>query len=225
MDNNGIIIINKPLGITSMDVIRQLRKLTNIKKIGHAGTLDPLASGVLIVAIGKATKKINDLMSLSKQYKTTVDMSQFSTTDDEEGDKTKIKINKIPKQEEIYNTIQKKFIGVIEQIPPIYSAIKIKGKKAYQLAREGKEVVMRSRNVRIEKIQVRDYQWPILKLHIQCSKGTYIRSLGKDIGVELGVAGYLTKLKRISIGDFKIQNSVDLNQLNSNNWKQYLINI
>lgn len=220
----GIMIIDKPLNITSMDVIRYLRKVTNIRKIGHAGTLDPLATGVLIVAIGKATKRINELMGLTKKYKTTVDLSAFSTTDDAEGKKTKVKVKKIPTKEEIEKIIKKKFIGEIEQTPPIYSAIKVKGKRAYELAREGKEVKMKSRTVTIDRIRIRDYQWPYLKLKIKCSKGTYIRSLGKDIGTALGVGGYLTKLKRTSIGQFKIKQSIKLNKLKSDNWKKYLLN-
>ena len=223
-DIKGIMIIDKPLNITSMDVIRYLRKITNIRKIGHAGTLDPLATGVLIVALGKATKRINELMGLKKKYKTTIDLSAFSTTDDMEGEKTKVKIKKIPTREEIDKIIKKNFTGQIEQTPPIYSAIKIKGKRAHQLAREGKEIKMKSRIITIDRIRIRDYQWPYLKLKIKCSKGTYIRSLGKDIGTALGVGGYLTKLRRTSIGEFKIKRSIQLNQLNSKNWKNYLLN-
>jgi tRNA pseudouridine55 synthase len=221
----GIIIVNKPLEITSMDVIRYLRRITHIKKIGHAGTLDPLASGVLIVAIGKATKKINEFMGMVKKYKTTIDLRAFSTTDDAEGEKTQVKIKKIPTLEEIEYVIKNNFIGEIDQTPPIYSAIKIKGQKAYDLARKGIDVEIKSRKVMIYKIKIKKYEWPFLTLKIKCSKGTYIRSLGKDIGKKLHTGGYLTKLKRTAIGKYNIKNSVPLNTLTSYNWKQYLENI
>ena len=219
---NGIININKPLHITSMDVIRKLRKITHVKKIGHAGTLDPLASGVLLVAIGKYTKKINELMGLKKGYKTTINLSAYSTTDDAEGEKTEIKNPKIPSLEKIEKTIKDHFIGKIEQTPPIYSAIKINGKRAYDLARDGKKPEMKSRTIEIYKIKIKKYEYPYLTIKVECSKGTYIRSLGKDIGTKLGLAGYLTKLKRTKIGDFKIKDSVKLDSLTSDNWKNYL---
>ncbi len=222
MNDKGIIIVNKPLNITSMDVIRYLRKVTKIKKIGHAGTLDPLASGVLIVAIGKATKKINEFMGMKKSYKTKIDLRSFSSTDDAEGEKTLVNIKNKPTLEEIEKVIRRHFTGEIEQIPPIYSAIKIKGQKAYDLARAGKEVKMKPRQVTIYKIKIRKYEWPYLKLKIKCSKGTYIRSLGRDIGKKLGTGGFLAKLERTAIGQFKLKNSIDLNKINSSNWREFL---
>ncbi|VVU95466.1 TruB family pseudouridylate synthase (N terminal domain) [seawater metagenome] len=221
-NENGFLNINKPLNITSMDVIRYLRKVTKIKKIGHAGTLDPLASGVLLVAIGKYTKKINEFMGMVKKYETTIDLRSFSTTDDAEGEKTEVNIQKKPNLEEIEKTIKNNFIGDITQIPPIYSALKIKGKKAYELAREGKNVEMKPRQVKIDAIKILNYEWPYLTLDITCSKGTYIRSLGRDIGKELNTGGYLTMLKRTAIGNYTIQESVELSKINSGNWKNYL---
>ena len=218
----GIFLINKPLNITSMDVIRYLRKITGIKKIGHAGTLDPLAKGLLIVALGKGTKLINNFMGLPKKYKTTIDLRSFSKTDDMEGEKTNVEIKKIPTIEDIVKIIKIKFTGDIEQTPPIYSAIKVKGKRAYDLARQGKDVKLRPRTVHIYKIKILKYQWPFLTLKIKCSKGTYIRSLGRDIGIALGVGGFLTKLKRLSIGKFKLEKATNLKDINSKNWQDFL---
>lgn len=221
----GIMLINKPLNITSMDVIRYLRKVTGLKKIGHAGTLDPLAEGLLIVALGKATKMINTFMGLPKKYKTTIDLRSLSSTDDMEGNKTHIKIKKIPTLNDVEKIINNKFIGDIEQTPPIYSAIKVNGKRAYDLARKGEVFKLNSRIVHIYKIKILKYEWPYLKLKIKCSKGTYIRSLGKDIGIGLGVGGYLTKLKRLSIGEFKVADSIKLKDINKKNWRNYLQNV
>lgn len=219
----GIMLINKPLNITSMDVIRYLRKVIPIKKIGHAGTLDPLAKGLLVVAIGKATKLISNYMGLPKSYITKIDLRSFSTTDDMEGEKSLVDIRKIPSILDIEKVIKKKFIGDIVQTPPIYSAIKVNGKRAYDLARSGKDFKLKSRIVHIYKIEILEYEWPFLKLKIKCSKGTYIRSLGKDIGKALNTGGHLIKLKRMSIGEFKIEDSIKLNEINKENWKKYLI--
>ncbi len=219
---SGILNINKPLNITSMDVIRYLRKVTKIKKIGHAGTLDPLASGVLLVAVGKATKQINNLMLMTKEYNTTIDLRSFSSTDDEEGEKTLVDIKDEPTEEEISKLLKEKFTGDIEQIPPIYSAIKIKGKKAYEIARKGETIEMKPRSVKIYEIKIVNYEWPYLKLYVKCGKGTYIRSLGRDIGSSLKTGGYLTKLERIGIGSFKINESVDLKEIIASNWKNYI---
>ena len=219
----GFININKPINYTSMDVIRYLRKVTKIKKIGHAGTLDPLATGVLIVAIGKYTKKINLIMDQSKSYFTIIDLSKFSSTDDEEGEKTIVDVQEIPTIDQINNIIKSKFLGEIEQIPPIYSAIKIKGKKAYDLARQGIDVEMKSRKVFIDNIEIVDYNWPYLSLNINCGKGTYIRSIGRDIGKELNTGGYLTKLVRTRIGSYNLNDSIDLESITSETFNQSIL--
>ena len=219
----GFININKPINYTSMDVIRYLRKVTKIKKIGHAGTLDPLATGVLIVAIGKYTKKINLIMDQSKSYFTIIDLSKFSSTDDEEGEKTIVDIKEIPTIDQINRIINSKFSGEIEQIPPIYSAIKIKGKRAYDLARHGKNVEMKSRKVFIDNIQIVDYNWPYLSLNIECGKGTYIRSIGRDIGKELNTGGYLTKLVRTRIGSYNLNDSIDLESITPETFNQSIL--
>ena len=220
---SGILIIDKPLNITSMDVIRRLRKITGIKKIGHAGTLDPLATGVLVVALSKKyTKRINEIMSTKKRYETEINLSAFSETDDAEGKKDYIVVNKKPTINEVKNVL-KKFIGEIDQVPPIYSAIKINGKKAYDLARKGELIKMKKRKVFIEDIKLISYDYPSLRIKVKCGKGTYIRSLGRDIGKSLNTGGYLTFLRRTKVGKFSIENSVKLDDLNENNYEKFLL--
>ncbi len=211
---NGLIIINKPLTWTSMDVIRKLRRITGIRKIGHAGTLDPLATGVLLVCIGKATKKINDLMATQKEYIANIDLSAISNTLDAEGELTPVTITDIPSLGKIEQTL-KQFIGTIEQIPPKYSAIKIGGRAAYKWAREGKEVPIASRPVTIDSIEILDYSWPNLKIKVSCGKGTYIRSLARDIGKVLSTGGYLSGLIRTQVGPYNLDEALDIASLDS----------
>lgn len=211
---NGLIVINKPLGISSMDVIRKLRRITQIKKIGHNGTLDPLATGVMLVCIGPATKKIRFLMGLDKTYTTTIDLSATSTTEDLEGIVTPYKVEKIPTQEDIEKVLPQ-FLGTITQIPPRFSAIKIQGKRAYKQARNDATITVPPRMVTINSIQITNYAWPHLELFIDCQTGTYIRSLGRDIGKALQTGGYLTKLERTSIGKYTIDQAIFLDNITS----------
>lgn len=206
---DSILIINKPLYFSSMDVIRRLRKKLNMKKIGHAGTLDPLATGVLIVCTGKKTKLINQFMDLPKEYVTTIDFSHVSTTDDGEGTITKVKVDTVPTKEDLIKAF-KVFTGNILQVPPKYSAIKIQGRVAYKMARNGETFIMPPRQVSVYSIELLSYEWPLCTIKIKCEKGTYIRSLGADIGKELKVGGYLTKLERIAIGEHTVEEAIDL---------------
>ena len=206
------LIINKPLNVTSMDVIRVLRRITGIKKIGHAGTLDPLATGVLIICYGKGTKQISSFMDMTKQYKAEINLSAFSETDDREGELTAVEIKKQPTLKDIENIIPQ-FIGTIEQMPPKYSALKVKGKRAYDLARQGKEVELQARQVTIDSIDILNYEWPLLTLDIVCGKGTYIRALARDVGTALDTGGYLTKLERSAIGSYTLDESFMLDDI------------
>lgn len=209
---DGLLIINKPLHITSMDVIRKIRKLSGIRKVGHAGTLDPLASGVLLVCLGKATKNINSLMDTKKTYIAEIDLTAFSETDDAEGILTSVDIKEIPSKAKI-DQVLKEFIGDIEQLPPKYSALKIGGKPAYELAREGKEVFILPRTVTIYNIELLNYNWPKLRIKVDCGKGTYIRSLARDIGKKLNTGGYLTELIRIKVGLYTLEQAINLESL------------
>lgn len=204
--------INKPKGPTSHDVVDSIRQITHIKKVGHAGTLDPLASGVLVIAVGReATKKISEIVKKEKEYIATIKLGQTSTTDDEEGEKTTtVKAqNFAPRRDDIKNIV-KQFIGHIQQIPPAYSAIKVRGQTAYKLARKGKDVKLDAREVEIKEIEILEYEWPVLKLRVVTGSGVYIRSLARDIGKELGVDGYLADLVRTRIGDFTLDNSYSI---------------
>ena len=213
---NGLLIVNKSLYYTSMDVIRILRKLTGVKKIGHAGTLDPLATGVLLVCIGKeATKKIDQFMNMEKEYTAEINLSSFSETDDSEGPLINVGVKVAPSLDEINNCLRK-FVGEIEQVPPKYSAIKVNGKSAYKRARQGEHVQLKSRTVFIKKIELLSYEWPLLKVQVVCGKGVYIRSLARNIGECLQTGGYVKSLIRTRIGQFNLLQAIGLEVLAKN---------
>jgi len=200
-----ILFIDKPKGITSFDVIRRLRNKLGIKKMGHAGTLDPLATGLLIIAIGSATKEISKYMNLPKEYEVLVEFGKTSTTYDADGEITQCILNDVGRGE--FEKVLEGFIGEIMQTPPIFSAKKIKGVRAYDLARQGKEVKLEPRKVQIDKIEILEWSWPFVRLRVNCGKGTYIRSLAHDIGEKLGCGGYVKELRRTAIGEFKVENA------------------
>lgn len=207
----GIYNIYKPKGPTSYDIIRQVKRLTSEKRIGHGGTLDPLASGVLVVAIGREfTKQLDQVVLGEKEYIASIKLGETSTTLDEEGEKTRFDFAKTPTNEDI-NQALKKFIGEINQTPPAYSALKINGQPAYKLARAGRDVELKSRKIKIKDIELLEYSFPILKINVTCSSGTYIRTLAQDIGLELKTGGYLTDLVRTRIANFNIKDSINLN--------------
>ena len=207
----GIIGIIKPKGISSFDVIRKLRQMSDIKKIGHAGTLDPLATGVLVVGVGKqACQKLNSIVKKEKEYIAKIKLGVNSTTDDEEGDRKIVNIENIPLLSQ-NKEILPEFQGKIYQTPPIFSAIKIQGQPAYKLARQGKKVVLKKRLVEIKQIKILKYKWPYLELKVITGPGVYIRSLAKDIGKKLKTGGYLADLERTRVGDFKKENCLLIN--------------
>ena len=200
-----IVGIIKPKGPTSNDIVQKVKKITG-KKVGHAGTLDPLASGVLVLGIDKDTKRLNEVVKKEKEYVATFKFGAYSTTDDEEGEKTEIEVKEIPSREKV-EEIVKEFIGEISQIPPKYSAIKIKGKEAYKLARKGEDVSLEPRMVKIEKIEILGYDYPFLEVKIVTGPGVYIRSLARDIGEKLKVGGYMAELERTRVGNYTKENS------------------
>lgn len=208
----GIYNIHKPKGPTSRQILNRLKSKSTSKKIGHAGTLDPLADGVLIVAIGREyTKKINQEVNKSKEYKAIIKLGETSSTDDEEGEKTQVVSESNPELslDKIKQTLTG-FSGEIEQIPPIYSAVKVKGQEAYKLARQGKKVDIKSKRVYVYSIEILDYNWPMLTLKVITGPGCYIRSLARDIGEALQVGGYLQELTRTKVGDYVIENSIHI---------------
>lgn len=207
----GIIVVNKPKGITSFDVIRKLKKILKTKKIGHTGTLDPLATGVMLVCVGRATKLASDLEAKDKIYIADFDIGYATDTYDIEG--KKIAENTIEISKENLEQSIKKFIGNIKQIPPMYSAIKIDGNKLYHLARKGIEVERPERNVTIEYINLLDFKDNKVKIETKVSKGCYIRSLVYDIGEDLGTYATMTALQRKQVGDYSLENSYSLEQI------------
>lgn len=208
----GFLNVYKPKGKTSHDVVAILRRVTKIKQIGHTGTLDPFAEGVLPICIGKATRLI-EYLNDDKAYIGTVQLGKSTTTYDLEGETVEVS-DKTPDLEEIENEL-KNFRGDIEQLPPIYSAIKVNGKKLYEYARKGEEVEIKPRSVNISELKILNYDQEnrILELYIKCSKGTYIRSIAHDLGKNLRCFGHLIKLVRVKAGDFEVKNSVKLEDL------------
>ncbi len=221
----GLLNVYKPKGKTSHDVVAFLRRVTKIKCIGHTGTLDPFAEGVLPVCIGKATRIIEYLED-DKSYIGTIQLGCSTTTYDTEGEVVKENFEKKVTKDEV-DFVLNDFRGEIEQIPPIYSAIKIKGKKLYEYARKGEEVKIPPRRVFINELKVLRYEPQLnqIELYISCSKGTYIRSLANDIGEKLGVYGHLIKLIRTKAGLFELDNAVHLEELNTpEKINEYLMN-
>ena len=219
----GFLNVYKPKGKTSHDIVAILRRLTKIKQIGHTGTLDPFAEGVLPICIGKSTRLI-EYINDDKAYIGTVQFGKATTTYDLEGECTKTSDKQIS-LEEIENALTN-FKGEIEQTPPIFSAIKVNGKKLYEYARKGEKIEVQPRKVTISNLKITrfDFEKQTVELYIECSKGTYIRSIANDLGENLGVYGHLIKLVRVKAGDFVIENSVQLEALETiENIKENLI--
>ena len=186
-----------------------MRRITGEKRVGHAGTLDPLATGVLVVGIGRdATKRLGDIIGSEKEYIATVKLGKTSTTYDAEGEIV-AGGSTIPTRGEVEKVLEN-FEGKITQVPPIYSAINVKGKRAYKLARAGIKVKMEPREVEVKKIEILKYEWPVLKLRAVTGSGFYVRSLAHDIGQKLGCGGYLLELKRTRVGNFDIEDTIKL---------------
>jgi len=224
---SGVINLDKPAGLSSAAAVARVKRLLpRGTKIGHAGTLDPFATGVLLLLVGRATKLCERLMDQPKQYQTTIKFGATTATDDPESAEQPWSqpIVVEPTREQIDATIPS-FIGQIQQRPPAYSAMKIGGRRAYDLARKGHEVEMKPRPVRMYGIDVIDYSWPLLQLRIDCGRGTYIRSLARDIGAALNVGGYLTQLRRTRVGRFDVTGAVRLEELTAQNLASHLHSI
>jgi tRNA pseudouridine55 synthase len=215
-DNNPFaegqaLLIDKPLDWTSFDVVRKLRGMVKIKKVGHAGTLDPLATGLLIVCTGKYTKRINEYMAQEKEYTGTITLGAITPTFDLESEPENFKdtssITPLLLQQAVAQ-----LTGPIEQVPPIHSAIKKDGKRAYELARKGKEVKLDPRHVVIHVFELTDVRLPVVGFRVVCSTGTYIRSLANDLGAILGCGGYLSRLCRTRIGEFRLEQAMTMEE-------------
>lgn len=207
-----VLLINKPLRWTSFDVVNKLRYKLKIKKIGHAGTLDPLATGLLIICTGKMTKRIEEFMGFEKEYTGKFVLGQTTPSFDLETEVSEpIDISHLT-PEMILNAT-KPLTGNIEQLPPAHSAIRIGGKRAYEFARKGQEVELKTREVEVREFEITSIQLPIVNFRISCSKGTYIRSIARDFGENLGVGAYLSELCRTRIGDYWLENAQTIDEV------------
>ncbi len=216
---DGILLIDKPAGWTSFDVVNKVRRLIATEqgkkpkqvKVGHSGTLDPLATGLLVILVGSYCKRAQEFSKLDKIYEVTMRLGKTSTTGDDEGDKTSVS-DRVPTPAEITAALHK-FRGEIMQVPPIYSAIKVNGQRAYKLAREGKEVQLEPRSVTIYAIRLDDYKYPDIRFTASVSSGTYIRSLAEDVGDVLKTGAYMADLRRSQVGDWQIVDAAQMEGL------------
>lgn len=207
-----VLLVNKPYEWTSFDVVNKLRYKLKIKKIGHAGTLDPLATGLLIICAGKMTKRIEEFMGMEKEYTGKLVLGQSTPSHDLETDVTEKKsIDHLT--EESIRAVTKTFTGRISQVPPAHSAIKVGGKRAYSLARKGNEVELKPREVHISAFDITDIRLPVISFRVICSKGTYIRSLVRDVGISLHVGAYLSELCRTRIGPYRLEDALEIDDV------------
>lgn len=226
---NGVLLVDKPEGWTSFDVVNYVRKIvaTHVGKkpkhvkVGHTGTLDPLATGLLVLLLGNYTKRAPELSKLDKTYDVYMKLGQTSSTGDEEGEKTAVS-DQQPSEAAVL-TVLKRFTGALQQTPPIYSAVKVGGERAYKLARQGKPVVIEPRSVTIHSSTFMAYDYPMVHFVAHVSSGTYIRSLVEDMGKALGTGAYMTKLCRTGVGMFGLDDAVSVNGLSPEVITQHLL--
>ncbi len=211
-EEGQLLLINKPLKWTSFDVIRRLRYLLKIRKIGHAGTLDPLATGLLIVCTGKFTKRINEYMAQEKEYTGTITLGGTTPTFDLESEPVNLQDTAHLTADQIRQTTSA-FTGEILQVPPMHSAIKKDGKRVYELARRGETIELEPRKLFIREFVITAIEGPLLHFRVACSTGTYIRSLANDFGAALGCGGHLSSLCRTAIGSFRLEDALGMEQL------------
>ena len=212
VDVDGLLLIDKPLGLSSNQALSKIKFLFSPKKVGHTGTLDPMATGLLPICLGEATKFSSYLLNADKTYVGLIRLGYKSSTGDKEGEITKQDFDEIPTKS-VVKRILKNFIGPIDQLPPMFSALKHKGKPLYLYAREGINIPRPKRKILIHEIELLDYQGDELRLKIKCSKGTYIRTLAEDIGDKLNVGAYLLELNRSGIGSLSIDSAVKIEQI------------
>ena len=221
-DQAGFLLINKPEDWTSHDAVARLRSITGLKQIGHTGTLDPFATGLLICALGKATKLVGLFDILPKTYEAAVKLGVTSDTYDRTGE-VKEQVPKVNISKSQVEKVLKLFLGKQKQLPPMYSAKKVGGKKLYELARQGKEIKRKASQIEIYDLKLLDLNDDILKIRVQCSTGTYIRSLASDLGQKLKTGAILEELKRTASGDFSLKEAVQIERLTKNNYSEFLI--
>ena len=215
-DVNGVVLVDKPLGYSSNQTLALVKKYFNPKKAGHTGTLDPLATGLLPVCLGEATKFSSFLLESDKSYEASIKLGFISSTGDSEGEIESIRIKNLPSLEEVQKVINS-FLGYQEQLPPMFSALKFKGKPLYEYARKGENIDRKKRKINITSLKIKEYKDNIIHINVSCSKGTYIRVLANDIGACLKTGGYLVGLRRSAIGKITIQEAVNINLIEEMN--------
>jgi len=225
---SGILVVDKPVGMTSHDVVQAIRNGTGIRRAGHTGTLDPRASGVLVVLIGPAVRLSEFVSASDKRYQAIIRLGATTDTFDADGRFTRpAETAPVDVSEELFETTLKQFIGEIEQTPPPYSAVKVKGRRAYDMARKGEEVELEPRKIQVYHLDVLEWAPPEVVIDVHCSSGTYVRSLANDLGEQLGCGAYLVGLRRTKSGRFSLRDATPLRKLQeafqAGNWYQYLI--
>jgi tRNA pseudouridine55 synthase len=208
----GLLVVDKPAGMTSHTVVSRIRRLAGTRKVGHAGTLDPMATGVLVVGVGRATRLLGHLMLTEKSYDATIRLGASTTTDDAEGEVTSTATLERVDEAAVREALAA-FIGDIEQVPTAVSAIKVDGKRAYARVRDGEKVELKPRPVTIHELTVREVALPDVRISVRCSSGTYIRAIARDLGAALGVGGHLTALRRTAVGVFDLDAARTLDEL------------
>lgn len=211
---NGYLLIDKESGITSFDVVRMVRKAFNVKKVGHCGTLDPLATGLLLVFVGEGTKLLEYFVGLDKEYTVMGKFGYVSDSFDADGEVVEVMKASGPfSKSGVDLFIRNSFVGDISQVPPVFSALKVDGKRAYELARAGEVVEMKSRGVVVHSFDVLGVNWPYVSFSVKCGSGTYVRSLIHDLGQKIGCGAYVTELRRTMVGDFSVDDAVSSAEL------------
>lgn len=218
----GVINLDKPPGLSSARAVARVKHcLPRGTKIGHAGTLDPFATGVLLLLVGKATKSCEDLMGRRKGYDALVKLGGRTATDDPESPEEPVAVTAIPTESEVRDAVAR-FVGPIQQRPPAFSAMKVGGQRAYKLARQGEVVEIQPRTVTVYSIEMLEYAWPTVRLRIECGRGTYIRAIARDLGDALGTGGYLLELRRTFVGAFRAADAIPLDKISAENVESHL---
>lgn len=218
----AVLSVNKPPGMTSRHALNRVQRLAKKAKLGHAGTLDPLAEGVLVVCLGKATSLVQYIQQMPKCYRAVFLLGRTSPTEDVESEVTELSAPPVPREEDIAAALRR-FTGSIEQRPPAFSALRVEGRRAHRLAREGKEVELTPRQVHVYQLNLLRYAYPEMELEITCGSGTYVRSLGRDIAESLGTGAVMSGLVRTGVGPFRIEASVPLDALSPESWREHLL--
>lgn len=224
---SGVLVVDKPIGLTSHDVVQIIRRGTGIRRAGHTGTLDPRASGVLVILVGPAVRLSEYVSASDKRYQATIRLGSSTDTYDADGTVISPEVASDNISEDQFHEILQQFVGEIEQVPPPYSAVKVKGKKAYEMARKGEPVELEPRKINVYSLEVLEWAMPEVVIDVYCSSGTYVRSLANDLGDELGTGAHLIGLRRTKSGRFTLRDAVPLRRLqeafDAGEWYRYLI--